>query len=29
VLLEGCGHMPHLEKPVETAQVIRTFLAEL
>jgi 3-oxoadipate enol-lactonase len=29
VLFEGCGHMPHLEKPVETAQVIRTFLAEL
>jgi 3-oxoadipate enol-lactonase len=28
VLLEGCGHMPHLEQPVETAQVIRTFLAE-
>jgi 3-oxoadipate enol-lactonase len=27
VLLEGCGHMPHLEQPVETAQLIRTFLA--
>jgi 3-oxoadipate enol-lactonase len=28
VLIEGCGHMPHLEKPVETAQLIRSFLAE-
>jgi 3-oxoadipate enol-lactonase len=27
VLLPGCGHLPHLEKPVETANAIRAFLA--
>jgi len=25
-VLPRCGHMPHLERPVETAQTIRTFL---
>jgi pimeloyl-ACP methyl ester carboxylesterase len=25
--LESCGHLPHLEKPVETAKLIREFLA--
>ena len=27
LLLPGCGHMPHLEKPAETANAIREFLA--
>ncbi len=26
VVMPRCGHMPHLERPVETAQTIRTFL---
>jgi 3-oxoadipate enol-lactonase len=26
-LLEGCGHLPHLERPEETARLIREFLA--
>ena len=26
IVLEGCGHIPHLEKPVETAKAIREFL---
>lgn len=28
LLLEGCGHLPHLERPEQTAQAIREFLAE-
>lgn len=28
VLLEGCGHLPHLERPEESAKAIRDFLAE-
>jgi pimeloyl-ACP methyl ester carboxylesterase len=27
VLLEGCGHLPHLERPEETAKAIREFLS--
>jgi pimeloyl-ACP methyl ester carboxylesterase len=26
VVLNGCGHMPHLERPVESARAIREFL---
>lgn len=26
-LLEGCGHLPHLERPEESARLIREFLA--
>jgi len=26
VWIEDCGHVPHLEKPQETAQAIRSFL---
>ena len=27
VIIPGCGHMPHLEKPAESAAHIREFLA--